>query len=117
MNLISSAVARVGSFLRQFQIKQLLSVVLVGLILLSTGTTTGSEPVGRDVIKKVDKIVHQEDNDRPKTTREWNREARATEDAPGKRAERIGEETTQAVKEWAGLYPDVAKRTLPGVGD
>ncbi|MBD2257918.1 hypothetical protein [Pseudanabaena sp. FACHB-2040] len=115
INIISGAITRVSSLLKALQVKRFLAAVLVGFILLST--TVGSEPVGRDVTKKVDKIIHQGDSDRPKTTGEWNREARATEDAPGKRAARIGEETKEAVKDWAGLYPDVAKRTIPGVGD
>jgi hypothetical protein len=116
IDMISSAIAHLGSLLKTLQVKRFLAAVLVGFILL-TSTTVGSEPVGKDVTKKVDKIIHQGDSDRPKTTGEWNSEARATEDSLGKRAERIAEETKEAVKDWAGLYPDVAKRTVPGVGD
>lgn len=116
INLISSAIAGIGSLLKGLQVKQVLAGVLVGFILLST-STVGSEPVGRDALKKVDKIVHQDDSQRPKTTREWKGEARATQNEPGKRAERIGEETADALKDWGKLYPDVAKRSIPALRD
>lgn len=116
MNLMAGVFSRISSFLKAFQVKQLLSVALVGMILLST-SSVGSEPVGKNTIKKVDKIVHQGDSDRPKTTREWKKEARQVEGNPGERAKRIGEESADAVKDWAELYPQVAKDTVPAIGD
>ena len=50
---------------------------------------------------------------RPKTTNEWYKEARETEDSPGERLGNIAEESAQAVKEFGSIYPDTAKRTAP----
>ncbi|HEY9877903.1 MAG TPA: hypothetical protein V6D29_05570 [Leptolyngbyaceae cyanobacterium] len=115
MTLIAGVFARVSSVLKTLQVKQFLSVVLVGFILLST--SVGSEPVSKNTVKKIDKIVHQDDSNRPKTTREWKNEARQVKGDPGERAKRIGEESADAVKDWAELYPQVAKDTVPGIGD
>jgi hypothetical protein len=55
--------------------------------------------------------IHQNDSDRPKTTGEWNREARETEGEPGERAKRIGKESAEAVKDFGSMYTDTAKRS------
>jgi hypothetical protein len=110
-SLISKLVDKVNSVLNQHQVKQFLSVVLVVFLLMpSTVMATGQN--NKDINAKVNQWVHQnDDSDRPKTTREWNKEARQTNDEPGERIKRIGEESAEAVKDWGSLYPDVAKRS------
>jgi hypothetical protein len=46
MNLISTAIARISSLLKGFQIKSFLSVVLVGFLLLTTNVDSGSSNKG-----------------------------------------------------------------------
>ncbi|MBD2461399.1 hypothetical protein H6G89_10100 [Oscillatoria sp. FACHB-1407] len=113
INLISNAIATLSSFLRKLQVKQLLSVVLVGIVLLtvSADPSHGDRKQNRGLDKRVSDTAHQIDSERPKTMGEWEREARQTEDNVGDRVENIVEESGQALKEWGGLYPDTAKRS------
>ncbi|GAA6618585.1 hypothetical protein [Scytonema sp. NUACC26] len=108
-NLISNAIAYISSFFKEFQVKRFMTVVLVGFLVLTTGVNT--ERGAQAVTKKVQQAVQQDTSDRPKTTGEWNKEARQTEDAPGKRAQRIVKESAEAVKDLGSVYPDTAKRT------
>ncbi|HEY9619605.1 MAG TPA: hypothetical protein V6C78_04505 [Crinalium sp.] len=108
-NLISKTLTRIHSLLKTIQVKQLLSVVLVGFIFLTTHVDSGRG--NSTTFNRVNDKAHQIDSERPKTTREWQREARQTEDSPGERLKNIGSESAEAVKEWGGLYPDTAKRS------
>lgn len=109
INLISGAINQINSLLKVVQIKQFLSVVMVGFLVLTTNVAMGHDT--KAGIKQVDKTAHQIDSTRPKTTGEWQKEARATKGAPGERLENIAEESAKAVKEWGSLYPDTAKRS------
>ena len=112
-NLIASAISSLNSLLKSIQVKQLLSVVLLGFFLLTTNVD--SDRSTRKMYQKVDETVHQIDSERPKTTGEWYNEARETEGAPVERLKNIAEESGQAVKEWGSLYPDTAKRSADGI--
>ncbi|MBF2046474.1 hypothetical protein HJG54_26105 [Leptolyngbya sp. NK1-12] len=115
LNLISGAVARIGSFLNGFQVKRFLAVALIGFVVL---TANVSNDRGAQAIKnKVDEAIHQNDSDRPKTVGEWKQEARETEGAPGERLQRIAKESKEAVKDWAKLYPDTAERSAQAAQD
>lgn len=107
--LISNAIAQVNSWLKKIQVKQFLAVVLVGIVFLTISAEPGR--AGQALGKKANDAAHRIDSERPKTTREWNREARQTEDNLGDRVENIVEESGQALKEFGGLYPDTAKRS------
>ncbi|MDX2217315.1 MAG: hypothetical protein SFY66_28870 [Oculatellaceae cyanobacterium bins.114] len=109
INLISNAIATVSSFLKKLQVKQFLAVALLGVVFL----TVSAEPSRgeRALGKRVNDTAHQIDSERPKTTREWNQEARQTDDDLGDRVGNIVEESGQALKEWGGLYSDTAKRS------
>lgn len=106
-NLVSTAIATISSLLNALQVKQFLSVVLVGMLLLTTNVDSGR--TNKALTKEVLDTAHQIDSVRPKTTNEWYKEARETEDSPGERAENIAEESAQAFKEFGSLYPKTAK--------
>jgi hypothetical protein len=109
INLIGKAFSYISSLLNKFQVKQFLAVALVGFVLLTTNVNTGRGQSA--TFKQINDKAHQIDSERPKTTREWQKEARETEGDLGDRLQNITEESGQAVKEWGGLYPDTAKRS------
>lgn len=108
-NLITRAIAHISSLLTALQVKRFLAVALVGFLLLTTTVDSGRN--NKALGEQVRDEAHQIDSVRPKTTREWYEEARETEDSPGERLQRIGEESAQALKEFGSLYPDTAKRS------
>jgi hypothetical protein len=114
-NLISRSTAHITSLINGLQVKRFLAVVLVGFILLTTNVD--SKQNNKALTKQVREQAEQIDSVRPKTTREWYKEARETEDSPGERLQNIAEESAQAVKEFGSLYPDTAKRTAPVLQD
>ena len=110
-NLISSAIAQVSSLLNQLQVKRFLAVVLVGFIFLTTNAQP-SNGASKAISDRINAVAHQNDSDRPKTTGEWNREAREINSSDGEgRLQRIAKESTEAVKDFGGLYPDTADRS------
>lgn len=115
MNLISTAIARISSLLKGFQIKSFLSVVLVGFLLLTTSVDSGSSNKGFGA--QVSSKAGLNNPERPQTTREWRQEARETSDSPGERAQKIGQEAGAAVKEFGEMYKDTAKRSIRELKD
>ena len=115
MNLISTAIARISSLLKGFQIKSFLSVVLVGFLLLTTNVDAGrsNKAYGTQVGSNAD----LNNPERPQTTREWRQEARATSDSPGERVQKIGQEAGAAVKEFGEMYKDTADRSIRELKD
>jgi hypothetical protein len=112
MNLISSAIARINAFFQSLQVKRFMAVALVGLVLL----TANVDPSKSYGMKSESKSTLN-DPDRPQTTREWKQEARATEDAPGERIKKIGQESGDALKEFGQMYQDTAKRSVQELKD
>ena len=110
INFISGIFTHISSWLQKFQVKRFLTVVLVGSLLLTTGLSERNN--NSNLTNQVDRAIHQDNSQRPKTTGEWQAEAQATENAPGERIQRIAGESADAVKDWASLYPDVADRTF-----
>ncbi len=110
-SLIAGTIARISSSLKSLPAKQFLPVVLIGFLFLTTNVASGldSGRSGQSITNKIDKVIHQGDSQRPKTTGEWNREARETEGEPGERAARIAKESAAAVKDFGNVYPDTAK--------
>lgn len=115
MNLISTAIDRISSLFKGLQVKRFLAVVLVGFVLLTANVDAGrsSKAYGSQVGSKAD----LNDPERPQTTREWKQEARETEDAPGERLQKIGQETGDALKEFGEMYQDTAKRSVRELKD
>jgi hypothetical protein len=108
-NTIAGAIARIGNWFKQIQVQQFMSSIAIGLFLLNT--TSAPDLASEQTIEKLDRMVHQEDPQRPKTTAEWQQQAREVKGKPGERLERIGEQSADAVKEFGQMYPDVAKRS------
>lgn len=106
---IAQVMSQIGNWFKQLQVRQFLSVVAIGFILLNT--TPAPDRASKETIEKLDRMVHQENPDRPKTTKEWQQQAREVKGKPGERIERIGEQSADAVKEFGQMYPDVAKRS------
>jgi|SRR4028118_797379 hypothetical protein len=111
-NLISRTTSHIGSLMNGLQVKRFLAVVLVGFIMLTTNVDANKQN-NKGLTKQVLEQAEQIDSVRPKTTNEWYKEARETEDSPGERLGNIAEESAQAVKEFGSIYPDTAKRTAP----
>ncbi|WP_066383311.1 MULTISPECIES: hypothetical protein [unclassified Anabaena] len=112
-NLFTKAINTIKSISQKLEFKRFLAMTLVGFLVLATSLDSKIES-GRSsdsVTRRLDKVVQQDDADRPKTTGEWNKEARQTEDAPGERAKRIAKESGEAVKQWGSVYTDTAKRS------
>ncbi|HTL88516.1 MAG TPA: hypothetical protein VL134_03885 [Leptolyngbya sp.] len=97
-------------------------VLLLGIMLIApmqAAHAAGSYSSGaaeaqsgkRDLMGKINRDIQRDDSDRPKTTGEWNREARETAGEPGKRFDRIAKETGEAVKDLGQIYPDTAERS------
>ncbi|MDB9372234.1 hypothetical protein [Nodularia sphaerocarpa] len=109
INLISRTINYIKFLFQGVQVKPFLAVVLVGLMTLTTNVAFGEN---NQVLKeKVRQDIQQDDSQRPKTIREWNREARETEGSPGKRLQKIGEESAEAFKEFGSGYVEGAKKT------
>ncbi|UNU26691.1 hypothetical protein [Microcoleus vaginatus] len=115
MNLISTAIARISSLLKGFQMKSFLSVVLVGFLLLTTNVDSGSSNKGFGT--QGSSKTELNNPERPQTTREWRQEARETSESPGERAQKIGQEAGAAVKEFGEMYQDTAKRSMSELKD
>ncbi|MEG4234696.1 hypothetical protein QUA40_21715 [Microcoleus sp. Pol11C3] len=115
MNLISTAIARISSLLKGFQMKSFLSVVLVGFLVLTTTVDSGRTNKGFGT--QASSKAELNNSERPQTTREWRQEARETSDSPGQRAQKIGQEAGAAVKEFGEMYQDTAKRSVRELKD
>ena len=115
-NLISRAVTHINFLINGLQVKRFLAVILVGFIVLTTSVDANQQN-NRALTKQVRQQAEKLDSVRPKTTNQWYKEARKTEDSPGERLENIAEESAQAFKEFGSIYPDNAKRTAPVLQD
>lgn len=112
-NLFTKALNTIKFIYQSMEFKRFFAITLVGFLVLATSLDSSIES-GRNsdsVTRRLDKVVHQDDADRPKTTGEWHKEARQTENAPGERAKRIAKESGEAIKQWGSVYPDTAKRS------
>jgi hypothetical protein len=112
-NLISQTISYISFLWRKVQVKQFLAVVLVGVMTLTTNIALGQNH--QVLQERVREDIQQNDAQRPKTMREWNREARATEDKPVERLEKIGKESAEAFKEFGSGYVEGAKKTARDV--
>ncbi len=114
-DLILNAFSNIRSLLKGIQVQRFFAVVLVGFLLLTTKVDSrgNNNALGEQVREQAAQI----DSVRPKTTREWEEDARATENSPGERLQKIGEQSAQAIKEFGSVYPDTAKRTTQGDGE
>ncbi len=82
------------------EFKRFFPIALVGFLVLVTNLHSSIESgLNSDsVTRRLDKFIHKDDAHRPKTTEEWNKEARQTENAPGEITKRITKESGEAIK-------------------
>lgn len=110
LTLFSQAIADIRSIFDRLRPQQYFAFVLVGFLLLTTNAKAA--PSNDDLGAKVRERIEQTDKaDRPKTTGEWNREAKETEGKPGKRLERIAKESGEAFKQFGSGYVKGAQET------
>ncbi|XHX77120.1 MAG: hypothetical protein RBJ76_22180 [Stenomitos frigidus ULC029] len=114
-NLISRAIARISTLLEGLQVKQFFAAGLVGFLLLTTNVDMGKND--QPLPAKLRDRIEQNGADRPKTTGQWNREARKVEGNPGERLKRIGKESAEAFKEFGSGYVEGAEKTADQIGD
>jgi hypothetical protein len=115
-NFISRTISHITSLLKELQVKRFFAVVLVAsFLLLTTNIAPGQN--NKALSKQVNEQIHQDDSQRPKTTREWYQEARETENSPGKRLQKIGEESAEAFKEFGSGYVEGTQKTARDVGE
>ena len=115
INLISRTIANISSLLKGLQVKSFLAVVVVGFLVLTTNVSDG--PNDKGLKERVRQQVEQNDAERPKTVGQWFKDARETEDSPGERLQKIGQQSGEAFKEFGGGYVKGAKETASDVGD
>jgi hypothetical protein len=109
LSTISGIFIQIGNWFDRLQVRQFISVVAIGFILLNTNVAP--DRASKATIDKLDRMVHQENRDRPKTTKEWQQQAREVKGKPGERIKRIGEQSADAIKEFGQMYPEVAKKS------
>ncbi len=114
-NLISRAIAHISTLLEGLQVKQFFAAGLVAFLLLTTNVDIGKND--QPLPAKLRDRIEQNNTDRPKTTGQWNREARKVEGKPGERVKRIGKESAEAFKEFGSGYVEGAGKTADQIGD
>jgi hypothetical protein len=112
ISLINDIASPVKALLEKFKIKHLLGIFLIGCLLIAnTACASPSSAADSSLKQKVDAAIDRNDSPRPKTTGEWKQEARETENAPGKRLQKIAKESKEAVKEFGKVYPNTAEKS------
>jgi hypothetical protein len=107
---IFKSIDKIALFLKQIHLDRALAIVMVGLSVLTTNIDPALSK--QDAIGKIDKMLQQDDDpNRPKTTAQWQQQARETKGQPGEKLKRIGEQSADAVKEFGSMYPEVAKNS------
>lgn len=111
IHLISQAIIRFNSFLKNIQVKSFLTSLLLGVFLLTSGASSYATN-GANTADTINSKVFESNSERPTTMDEWQQKAEETQDEPLERAKEIGKESVQAIKEWVEVYPDVVDRSL-----
>jgi len=107
--MISKTIAKTLSWLDRLQAKHFVFVMLFGVLLFTSNLNL--PPNNPEVNQVLNNVLHQDNEQRPKTTEEWNEQARETKGKPGERLKRIEKQSAEAVKDFGALYPDTAKRS------
>ncbi len=113
--LISRAIAHLTSLIQKLQLKRWVTVACVSVIVLAaTNVGTNAEANTKNLNSQLKQEVNQLDSVRPKTTREWQQEAKDVDGQPGDRLQAIGEESAKAVEEFGELFTDTLDRSTNG---
>lgn len=101
---------RIAYSIKKLHLNRALASVAIGLLILTTNVD--SDLSKQDAIGKIDKMLQQDgDSNRPKTTAQWEQQARETKGKPGEKLKRIGEQSADAIKEFGSMYPEIAKNS------
>jgi hypothetical protein len=114
LNFIQSTISNLKSniklFLNNLQVRHLLPAVLMSVLVIASIVDSDLSP--NAITKEIDKTIHQDKEQRPKTTQEWNKQSRETEGKPGERIKRIEKQSVEAFKDFGSMYSDTAKRSV-----
>ena len=113
ISTIKATFTRVYQVLTSLQLQRLVAVGFVGLFLLTTSVDTSS--LNASTKTTLNDMISRGENGRPVTSAQWKAENEALEGNPLERAERIAEESADAVGEMAEIYPGNVKSVLPGM--
>ena len=105
--------SRIGAILKSIQLKQLVTAVLLGAVLITTNVAAADLSPG--VKAKLDETISKGETGRPRTTEQWQEENEALQGQPGKQLERIAKESADAIGEMAEIYPQNVRTLTPGV--
>ncbi|MGG6240590.1 hypothetical protein ACQ4N7_18365 [Nodosilinea sp. AN01ver1] len=83
------------------------------IVLLTAGVDAKQN--ARQQARSNSEIPPAGDVGRPRTMNQWQAENEALEGRPGEKLKRIAEESADAVKNMAEIYPQNAKTLTPGV--
>jgi hypothetical protein len=86
------------------------------VILLTASGVDARQNASRQAYSN-NEIPPTEDVGRPRTMNQWQAENEALEGQPGEKLKRIAEESADAVKNMAEIYPQNAKTLTPGVNN
>lgn len=100
--------------LHSIQWKQFAVACSAVIILLTANGVDARQNASRQAYSNSE-IPPTEDVGRPRTMNQWQAENEALEGQPGEKLKRIAEESADAVKNMAGIYPQNAKTLTPGV--
>ena len=117
INLISRTIGHISSLLKGLQVKSFLAVAVVGFLVLTTNVNYEQGQNDKGLKERVRQEIQQNDAERPKTVGQWFKDARETENSPGERLQKIGQQSGEALKEFGGGYVKGAKETASDVGD
>lgn len=99
----------VSLFLNSLQFRQVLPTILMSVFLMAS--VVDSDLSSKAITKEIDKVIHQDNEQRPKTTQEWNKQSRETEGKPKERMKRVEKQSVEAFKDFGSMYSDTAKRS------
>lgn len=83
------------------------------IILLTANGVDARQTVSKQM--RSNELPPTQEVGRPRTMGQWEAENDALKGKPGKRIERIAEESADAVKDMAGIYPQNVKTLIPGL--
>lgn len=103
------------ALLNRIQWKQF-AVACSAIVILLTANGVNARQIGSDPAA-TGQLPPTEDVGRPRTMGQWQAENEELQGKPGQQLKRIAEESADAVKNMAEIYPQNAKTLIPGVDD
>jgi hypothetical protein len=104
--------AALNAVLNRIRWKQFAVACSAIVILLSANGVKADQGTSRQT--SANELPPTQEVGRPRTMGQWEAENEALEGQPGKKLKRIAEESADAVKNMAEIYPQNAKTLVPG---